>query len=302
MKKILIVGGTGFLGFHLAKHYAKKKKLKIISLSRKKPKKTRRIQGVKYIYCDISKKNKLFEILKKQKNIKYIINFGGEVEHKKLKKTFSSHYNGLKNLAEFFMKKDIKKFIQIGSSLEYGNCRSPQRESNDLKPRSNYSKAKAFSSKFLINLFKRLNFPIIIVRPYQVYGPHQDLNRLIPFVINRCLNDKKFECSSGLQFRDFLYIDDFINCIASLLKKNFKGEIFNVGSGNVIQIKELINLIQKKIKKGIPVFGKINLRLDENMITYPDISKVKKFIKWKPKIPLILGINKTINFYKSYKI
>ena len=302
MEKILIVGGTGFLGFHLAKYYSKKKSFKTISLSRKKPKKIRRIHNVKYIYSDITRKNKLFDILKKQKNIKYVVNFGGEVEHKKLKKTFSSHYYGLKNLIEFFMQKDIKKFIQIGSSLEYGNYRSPQKEINLLKPKSNYSKAKAYSSKFLINLYKRLDFPIIIVRPYQVFGPYQDLNRLIPFVISSCLKDKKFACSNGLQYRDFLYIDDFIYSIASLLKKNLKGQIFNIGFGKAIQIRKIIKQIQKKIKKGTPEFGKIKLRLDENIITYPDISKIKKSIKWKPKTPFLSGLDKTINFYKRHII
>lgn len=302
MEKILIVGGTGFLGFHLAKYYSKKKIFKIISLSRKKPKQARKIQDVNYIYCDITKKNKLFNILKKHKNIKYVINFGGEVEHKKLKKTFSSHYIGLKNLTEFFMKKDIKKFIQIGSSLEYGNCRSPQKETNVLRPKSNYSKAKAYSSRFLINLYKRFDFPIIIIRPYQVFGPYQDLNRLIPFVINSCLNNKKFACSNGLQLRDFLYVDDFTNSITSLLRKNLKGQIFNVGLGKAIQIKKIIKLIQKKLKKGTPEFGKIKLRSDENLITYPDISKIRKMIKWKPKTSFLSGLNKTINFYKRHKI
>ena len=76
---------------------------------------------------DISKKKKLFNILNKVSNIDYIINFGGEVEHKKKKKTFSSHFVGVKNLLLYFKSKHPKKFIQIGSSLEYGNNKSHKR-------------------------------------------------------------------------------------------------------------------------------------------------------------------------------
>ena len=82
MEKILIVGGTGFLGFHLAKYYSKKKIFKIISLSRKKPKQARKIQDVNYIYCDITKKNKLFNILKKHKNIKLMKILMNQILHK----------------------------------------------------------------------------------------------------------------------------------------------------------------------------------------------------------------------------
>lgn len=303
MEKILIIGGTGFLGYHLAKHYSKKKNIQILSLSRNKPKKIRRLKKVKYLFADISKKKHLFEILKNQKNIQYVINFGGEVEHKKFKKTFKSHYNGLKNLSEFFLKKNIKKFIQIGSSLEYGKQKSPQKETNKLKPNSNYSKAKAYASRFLLSIFKTKKFPVVILRPYQVYGPYQDFNRMIPFVINNCLKNKKFACSSGLQYRDFLYVDDFVKSIIYLLKKNnFVGQCFNIGSGKALQIKGIIKSIQKKIKKGTPEFGKIKLRSDENLITYPDISKINSAVRWRPKVSFEVGLDKTIYFYKRNKV
>jgi len=299
MKKILIVGGTGFLGFHLAKYYLKKN-FRVISLSRKKPKKIRHLERVRYIFADISKKKELINALKKIKNINFIVNFGGEVEHKKIKKTLSTHYGGLKNLSNFFIDQKIDKFIQVGSSLEYGETKSPQKESSPLKPRSIYSKAKACSSKYLINMNKKYKFPMIIIRPYQVFGPYQDYNRFIPTIINSCLKNKKFACSNGIQFRDFLYIDDFINCISYLLEKNnLKNNIYNVGSGKPLQIKKIIHLIKKKIKKGLPEFGKIKLRPDESMITYPDISKIKKDSGWKPEILFKEGLNKTINFYRK---
>ena len=85
MSKILIVGGTGFLGFHYAK-YCLNKKFKVLSLSRNKPKNIRHLKNVKYYYADISNKVQLSNILKKFKKIDFVVNFGGEVNHKNLKK------------------------------------------------------------------------------------------------------------------------------------------------------------------------------------------------------------------------
>ena len=220
-KKVLIIGGTGFLGFHTAKLF-EKKKFKVISLSRAKPKKLRFLKNIKYFFSDISNKKKLFQILKKIKEVDFVINLGGEVEHRKINKTFLSHYNGVKNLADYYKNKNLAKFIQIGSSLEYGKSISPHNEKSKLNPQSNYSRAKAKSTKYLLDLYKKNNFPAIIVRPYQVFGPYQDLNRFIPLIISGCLKNKRFECSEGSQLRDFIYVEDFVNYLYLLsVKKKY---------------------------------------------------------------------------------
>ena len=297
--EILVVGGTGFLGYHLSKKCLKLG-WKVTSLSTKKPKKKRFLKNVKYIICDISKTNSLKKIPKK--NFKFIVNFGGHVDHSNIKKTFNSHFNGVVNLSNFFLKKRLQSFIQIGSGGEYGKKKSPHRENNlsEKIPISNYYKAKFLATNYHLKLFKKFNFPVTILRLYQVYGPKQDLNRLIPIIIDGCLRDKKFPCSDGTQLRDFIYVDDVINAIVmSLRNKKTNGEILNIGTGKPKKIKNIINFIRDKIKKGDPIFGKIKLRKDESLITFPSISKIKKYMKWTPKTNQYNGLIKTINFYKK---
>ena len=212
-KKILIVGGTGFIGYHLAKKCLKKS-WQVTSISSKKPKKIRFLKKVKYIRSDITNK----KLLKKNTNntYDYVVNLGGYVDHSNKKKTFKSHFEGCKNLTQIFLNKKISSFIQIGSSLEYGRSKSPQSENikcNLKSVRSVYGKAKLLASKHVISLFKKNFFPATVIRFYLVYGPKQDINRFIPTIINGCVKNKKFPTSDGSQLRDFLYIDDAIRAI-----------------------------------------------------------------------------------------
>jgi len=84
------------------------------------------------------------------------------------------------------------------------------------------------------------------------------------------------------------------------MKKNeFNGEIFNLGSGKPIKIKDLINKICKFIKKGKPKFGIVNLRKDEPLKLFADTKKTKKLLKWRPKYTLESGLLKTISHYRK---
>ena len=104
------------------------------------------------------------------------------------------------------------------------------------------------------------NFPVSIVRPYQIYGPYQDKNRLIPIVIKSSLKNIKFPCSDGNQSRDFLYVDDFVKIYFLLInKKTNDGQIFNIGFGKTIKVKKIIQLINSLIKKEDQSLDKLNL-------------------------------------------
>ena len=302
-KNILIVGGTGFIGYHLA-NKSLKKGWQVTSISSNAPRKIRYLSKVKYILCDITKKRSLKESIRK--NFNYVVNLGGYVDHSNKKKTFESHYVGCKNLAEIFIKKMPTTFIQMGSSVEYGNSSSPQKESVkcSLKSiKSIYGKAKLLSSRYMIDLYKKKNFPSVVLRLYLAYGPKQDMNRFLPIIIDGCIKNKKFPCSTGNQLRDFIHVDDVVDAIIKSLKnKNAKGQIINIGSGKPGKIKDIINHVKKISKGGFPQFGKIKLRKDEILKLYPNIKKAQKIINWKPKISFIKGIKSTIKFYSEQTI
>ncbi len=298
-KKILITGGTGFIGYHLAKKCLSLN-WSVTSLSTNKPSNKRKLKKVKYKICDISKKKELYKKL--DINYNYVVNLAGYVDHSNKRKTIKSHYNGCKNLSSIFLKSKLEKFIQIGSSVEYGKINSPQIENNKNKQKtySAYGKAKLLSTKLLLNLKKKYDFPATIIRFYLIYGPNQDENRVVPITILNAIKDNEFNCSDGKQLRDLLHVDDAVRAIIKSLKnKKVSGEIINIGSGKPLKIKNIILRICQLVGFGKPRFGKIKFRKDEIMSLYPDINKAKKLLKWKPKIKFNSGLTQTINYYKK---
>ena len=298
--KILIIGGTGFLGYHLAKKCLLKNWI-VHSVSTKKPKKIRYLKNVKYKIVDISKK----KLINKKLNFDYdfVVNLGGYVNHNEKKKTYESHYIGCRNLVDFFLGKKIKSFIQIGSCVEYGFIKSPQKENSKINMKnikSTYGKAKLLATKYLLKKFDKNNFPGTVLRLYLVFGPRQDFNRFIPIIIKGCLQNLKFATSDGSQSRSFLYVDDFTDAVFKCIKnKNAKGKIFNIGLDKPIKLKKVISLIKSITKSGQPDWGKVKLRKDELLKLYPSVQKIKKNLKWEPKVNFNKGLKRTINYYKK---
>ena len=272
----------------------------VTSLSKGKPNSIRTLKKVKYLVGDLTKKKDL-KILKKK--FDYVVNAAGVVDHSDNKDVFRAHYLGCKNLANFFLKKKIKLFLQMGSCVEYGPQKSPQHENFKIKKtslKSMYSRGKFAASKFLMEIYKKYKFPVIVFRLYLNYGPNQDFNRFLPIIIDGCMRDKKFPCSSGTQYRSFTYVDDLVRAIIIALKKpQLSGNIFNIGNNKPVKIKKIIQYVNKYVKKGTPLYGKVKFRKDEIKYLYPNISKANLFLNWQPKVSFSEGLTKTINYYKS---
>tara|TARA_E500000331_G_scaffold291502_1_gene287979 strand:+ start:33 stop:953 length:921 start_codon:yes stop_codon:yes gene_type:complete len=299
-KKILIIGGTGFIGSHLIK-----KTLKlgwgVTSISLKKNKNNQN-KKAKYINLDFSD----FNSLKKKVNFDfdYIINLGGYINHSNKKidetKILKNHFESTINLILLSNHK-LKRYIHIGTSDEYGNSKSPIKENSNELPMSAYANAKNLSTNLLLKLNSISNFPVTILRLFIVYGPNQKQDRLLPYVITQSLKHRKIYLSHGRQLRDFCYVDDIIDAIIICLKnKKSVGQIFNLGSGIPISVKKIVNKVIKFVGSGEPKYNYFIGKNNENLKLYPSITKAKKILGWKPKISIEDGLKKTINSYKRY--
>ena len=193
IKKILIIGGSGFIGLKLVEYYLKKN-FKVFSISKNK-KNIRNKKNLKNFYFDISNKKKCFDFFKKY-SFDYIINVAGYVDHRsyfiKKNNIIESHLLGTLNSVLYANKLNLKKYLYIGSSDEYGLNKAPQNETQREMPSSTYSFAKTSSVHFLQMISRSENFPSSSIRIFLTYGPNQKENRFIPQIIKGCLKDENF--------------------------------------------------------------------------------------------------------------
>jgi nucleoside-diphosphate-sugar epimerase len=296
---LLVVGGTGFIGHHLLKT-AIAKGCTVTSVSLSKPTKGRFVDGVRYLHFDLTEQRQIEKHI--DEKFEYIVNLGGYVNHQLFKDggrhVIDEHFSAIQNLLEIIPNADLKRFVQIGSSDEYGNANAPQSEELRENPISPYSLAKVSSTHFLQMLQRTENFPAVILRLFLTYGPGQNSARFLPQIIRGCLDDKVFPTSSGEQLRDFCFVEDTVQAILqALVVSEAVGEVINVSSGEPVSIKTMIEKVCKYTGAGKPQYGEVPYRAGENMALYANVEKAKNLLQWETATSLDEGLQKTINWF-----
>ncbi len=298
---LLVFGGTGFIGHHLL-IAAQQKGWKMTSVSLNQPSRKRLVDNVRYLHFDLSDRSLVEKYL--DEDFDYVVNLGGYINHQLFREGGSSiidmHFTALQNMLEFLPRRNLKRFVQIGSSDEYGNDSAPQHEELREQPISPYSLAKVASTHFLQMLYLTEKFPAVILRLFLTYGPGQDSDRFLPQIIRGCLDDIPFSTSAGKQIRDFCYVEDTVGAILqALVLKGVSGEVLNIASGIPVSIREMVKKICTLTGSGKPQFGEISYRPYENMVLYADVEKAKKYLHWKPTTNLEKGLRKTIYWFAN---
>ncbi len=299
--RLLVIGGNGFIGRHVVAA-ARNRGWAVTSLGLKKDV-DKPLEGIDYVAADITQKASL-QFALPDNAFDYIINCGGYIDHRPYsdggKNVFEAHSTGVYNLVEFIDRQRLKRFVNIGSSDEYGNAPAPQSETLREAPISPYSLGKTAATHFLETLYRTEQFPAVTLRLFLTYGPGQDTRRFIPQIIRGCLDNLTFPVSAGEQLRDFCYIDDTVNAIFLALTHDAAlGEVINIASGIPVTIREVIQQLQQLIGTGAPHYGAVPYRPSENMALYADIGKARELLGWQPNISLADGLQKTIDWVKA---
>lgn len=304
-KTVLVTGGTGFIGSHLAR-VLDRKGYKVVVLTKSLPKKKIFSTRVKFYKIDICSK-KLDKIFQKE-HPEIIYHLAAYLPKSDVEETNSNIENiksnilGTLNILEFSRKYQVKKIIFSSSAAIYGNPDIiPTPEDYPAKPMSLYGVAK-FAAEKLFEIYYRLyNLPYIIFRYSNVYGPGQKPNKqgsLIANFIDQISRDKQPTINGrGEQTRDYIYIDDVVNANFLAIKMNKVG-IYNVGGGIEISINDIFYKICKIFRKKIkPKYNP--LIKGEVKRSLLEIKKIKRDLDWQPKISLDVGLKKIINYLKD---
>ena len=297
-----MTGGGGFIGRALIKKLVSVG-ARVVDLSRREKVDDDPAHGVEGLNSNVCKRDDLKKALA-GRSFEYVFNAAGYIDHSTYleggRGVVDVHYTGVLNLLDQVFTPSLKKFVQIGSSDEYGNAAAPQKEDMREAPISPYSAAKTAATHLVQALSRTENFPGTVVRFFLVYGPGQDENRVIPQIIRGCLEDKIFPASYGEQLRDFCYIEDVVNgLLQAAVCPKAVGEVFNIASGRPVSIRSVIEQVVALTGKGKAEFGKHPYRPGENMSLYADISKAERELGWRPETSLEEGLKKTIEYYRN---
>jgi len=307
-KRILITGGAGFIGSHLCEYFIKKGDQvfcvdNFITGSKKNISHLTKSKRFKLIRHDISKP------LRVKPSIDYVFHFASPaspVDYLKYPiQTLKVGALGTHN-ALGIAKEKKARFILASTSEVYGDPEvHPQVESywghvNPIGPRGVYDEAKRFAEAISLAYKRTHNVDVKIARIFNTYGPRMRNHdgRVIPNFIDQALRGKALTIyGKGRQTRSFCYVDDLVEGFMQLSRSTQTGPI-NLGNPeeyNMVQLAKIV--VQLTNSKSKVVYRK--LPVDDPKRRCPDIGLAKKYLKWQPQIGLKVGLQRTIDYFKS---
>lgn len=293
MKKAIVTGAAGFVGYHLTKTLSDNGYY-VYAIIRPGSKHNNRIKGMSNVKCieiDIESDGIV--------NIDSIAQLDGIIdlffhltwksaERYDYQSQIQSAYLTFRML-ELSSYLRCKRFVGIGSQAEYGSVLDTIEEDvTQLKPFCGYGVAKLTACEFTRRRAKELNIEWVWGRIFSVYGKYEPSNRLLPYIIEMFLKNEDVKLSSCEQNWDFLYGTDAGEALLAMAERGHNGEIYNIADGRYRQLKEFVEEIQEitcsdsKVTYGCNPNPFVSLQ--------PSVEKLKKDTDWEPKVSFGDGI------------
>lgn len=196
----------------------------------------------------------------------------------------------------------FKQFLFAGTSEEYGNQKEiPIKENAELRPNSPYAVSKVAADKYLQYMYDAYNFPITILRNFNTYGRKDNSHFVVERTIMQMLQKKDVRLGDPNPVRDFLYVDDHVSSYLTCLNNEKAiGEVFNFCTGRGTSITQLVeNLTDLTDFQGDIEWNTIPRRPFDIAVLVGDYSKTKHIFGWNPKYSFGEGLKLTVDFWKS---
>jgi len=296
--KIIVTGGSGFVGRHLTESLSKEHNVSILDIHPPK-------NNVNFIEANILNFNEIKNILNDFDIVIHLAALVGvESSENDPIKTLEFNINGTKNVLEACRNSNIKKIIFSSSSEIYGQPLSvPIKESDPLIPITTYGVSKLAAEEYVKSYSKMYGINYTILRLFNAYGPSQSSNFVISRFTNLALENRPITIhADGSQIRAFCHIEDIVRGIKLVLEK-CNNEIFNIGNDSEpICIRDLsqkiISMTNSKSEQIFVPFEKSNRNRNEILTRIPVIDKAKNILNYHPKISLEDGIQSIIKSLK----
>ncbi len=308
--KILVTGGAGFIGSNFIRYLVEKyKDYQVVNLDKltyagnlENLREVEDSPNYEFIKGDIGDAKLVEEIL--QRGIEIIISFAAEshvdrsIEDPQI--FIKTNVLGTQTLLEVGRRQGISRFIQISTDEVYGSLGATGyfTESTPLAPNSPYSASKAGADLLVRAYCKSFNFPAIISRCSNNYGPYQFPEKLIPLVITNALEGRELPIyGDGLNIRDWIYVDDHSRALDLVLHRGREGEIYNIGGKSEQTNLEIVKFIVKELGKPESLITFVRDRPGHDRRYAIDSGKLREELGWEPQTSFQEGLQKTVRWY-----
>jgi nucleoside-diphosphate-sugar epimerase/glycosyltransferase involved in cell wall biosynthesis len=216
---------------------------------------------------------------------------------------YRTNFTALVQLMELLADTGFTAFVHAGSSSEYGTNSAGPLEEASLQPNSHYSVSKAAASNYISYVGNIRRLPVLNLRLYSVYGPLEDLSRLIPNLVAKGLKGAFPPLVDPNTSRDFVYIDDVCDAFvhaAARLTPDIYGQAFNIGTGRATTIREVARVAGDVFAiRAEPIFGSMAGRSWDLPDWYAAPGKAERLLNWTAKTDLATGLKLTSEWVRS---
>lgn len=306
--KILVTGGSGFIGSNFIRYMlSKHSDIKIVNLDLLTyAGRLENLQNVeddpryRFIHGDIRKRETVEPLIKEKPD--FIVNFAAEthVDRSILEagSFILTDAYGTYILLDAARKFNVQRFIHISTDEVYGSKEKGSFDETDiLNPSSPYSASKAASDHIALSFHKTYGLSVVVTRSSNNYGPFQYPEKLIPKLTIRAINSQTLPIyGDGRQIRNWLHVKDNCEAVDLLASKGKAGEIYNIASEEERMNIEVARTILKILEKPESLIKPVPDRPGHDRRYSLDVEKTKK-LGWKPKIRFTEGLEKTVHWY-----
>ncbi|EKO14054.1 SDR family oxidoreductase [Leptospira kirschneri] len=303
--KALVTGGAGFIGSHLV-DLLLENQFEVTVLDNFSTGRAFNLNHVKekidLVECDLSIQE---DWIKKFQSVDYVFHLAALADIvpsiQNPEGYFQSNVTGTLNVLQASRHYGVKRFVYAASSSCYGIPELyPTPETSPILPQYPYALTKRMGEELVMHWAQVYKFPALSLRFFNVYGPRSRTSGTYGAVFGvflaQKLAGKPFTVvGDGKQTRDFTYVRDVVEAVFAASQSDKVGEIYNVGSGATISVNRIVELLKGEVTY-------IPKRPGEPDSTFADITKIKKDLKWSPKISIETGIGellKNINYWRE---
>ena len=223
--------------------------------------------------------------------------YRNEIEH------ITWNLSGSVNLFHLAHECGCKRWVGLGTSLEYGKYEIPIAENLRPIPDTLYGVSKYSTYLSIQKLSQLYEIDFIWLRPFWLYGAYDDPLRIIPWVILSLLRGEKPALTLGEQRGDYLYMEDAVEAIWQIANTPSAQGIFNLGSGETHTMRSVMECIRDLINPSLPLgFGEILYRPEQSMILEADISRLRQVTGWSPQVSLHEGLKRTVEWFRANEV